>query len=612
MRPLVPRLALGPLSRHNPLQIMLPNTKHNTTNPRKTAPSNPMSKCHSAVLFDTCLGHAKLGTVCGLGLTTSRGQPAGMRIPSVLKRQNVAQAALILGTLSLLSKVLGFFREVLVAKYFGARGETDAFLVALTMPTVVLGIFAAGIAKMVIPVYLEKKCQNPDSARAFVSSIVLAAMIMLSITVITIIVFAPFFVRVLAFGFSGEIFDLAVKLTRFLAISGFFCVISGLFTGLFQAEKQFLFPTFVTLLGNCVVVFSLFYLHSYLGIHSWTAGQLLSTFLVFLSMAVALGWRSRVLHFSFRLRVDWIEVKKFTLLLLPLVASQGVSSLQQLVDKAIASGLEEGSVATLSFAIRIWAIPIGLVGAPVATAVFPRLSELATARASRREFEDKLHKTVSLLSYLTIPVACVLFVLSEPAVRLLFQRGAFDTAATLKTASVLKMYTPGIFAVAISQVLAGAFYSFMQTTVPFVITLASIVLNIILNLVLSRIFGVAGIALATSIAMSANMVLLSLHLRPYAVVFTRTVVKDLVKILVASSPVILICYLSLPLLQNIQASSLSGFVSLGVRLAAICVTSLVVYLFVSRSLQLKPYILILSYIKRSLSQLYAAILGKRV
>ncbi|RFT15626.1 MAG: putative peptidoglycan lipid II flippase MurJ [Candidatus Saccharicenans subterraneus] len=518
-----------------------------------------------------------------------------MKLPAFLKKQTVTQAALIIAIISFISKFFGFFREVLVAKYFGATGQTDAFLVALIIPSLILGLFSGGFATLIIPFYLEKKAQSQEAARRFVNSVFMVWGTIFIILSILIFIFAPFCVRIIAYGFKGETFSLAVSLTRYLIISGLFTVLTGMFTGLLQAEKQFFFPIFVTFIGNIGLVLSLFFLHRYLGIHSWTLGQIFCWGFAFFSMLFILYWRFKFFHSISYNQIDWPEIKKFALLLLPLVISGGLSVLNQIIDKTIASSLDAGSIAALNFATRIWQVPFSLLAVPIATAVFPSFSELALHGTSRKEYETRLNRTLSYVFYLTIPSTVYLFFLSEPIVKLFFERGAFDVKATALTSFVLKMYVLGLFAHSISPILARAFYSFKNTKTPLIISAICISLNIILNILLSRLLGAPGIALATSIVMTIDIILYRHYLRKYVSFFSTSLNLDIIKILLSSVPIGIICYFSLPFLKNIPTASFSGFFSLASRISAVCLLSLLPFLILSRLFDLEPYILLKSY-----------------
>ncbi|NPV82280.1 MAG: murein biosynthesis integral membrane protein MurJ [Candidatus Aminicenantes bacterium] len=517
------------------------------------------------------------------------------KIPGILKKQTITQAALIIAVISFISKFFGFFREVLVAKYFGATGQTDAFLVAMIIPGMILGLFSGGFATLIIPSYLEKKARSQETARRFVNSVFMvwgAIFIFLSVL---IFIFAPFCVRIVAYGFKGETFNLAVTLTRYLIVSGLFTVFTGMFTGLFQAEKQFFLPVFATFLGNIGLVFSLFLLHRHLGIHSWTLGQIFNSGFAFFVMLLILYWRFRFFHSLSYSQIDWNEIKNFALLLVPLVISGGLSALNQIIDKTIASSLDAGSIAALNFSTRIWQIPITLLAIPIATAVFPTFSELALNGTSKKEYESRLDRTLSYMFYLTIPSTVFLFFLSKPLTRLFFERGAFDARATALTSFVLKMYVLGLFAHAISPILARAFYSFKNTKTPLIISAICISLNIILNILLSRLLGAAGIALATSIVMAVNIMLYSRFLRRYLTAFRAELHSDISKIIISSLPIGLVCYFSLPFLGNISAASPPGFISLAIRIFAVGLISTILFFILSRLFRLEPYLFLKSY-----------------
>ncbi|MGQ9695992.1 MAG: murein biosynthesis integral membrane protein MurJ [Thermodesulfobacteriota bacterium] len=520
-----------------------------------------------------------------------------MNIPHFLKRQTVTQAALLIAVISFISKFFGFFREVLVAKYFGATALTDAFLVALIIPGSILGLFAAGFSTLVIPFYLKKKSQNPESARQFVNSALTVWGTLFAGLSLLILLFTPALVRIVAYGFKGERFELAVTLTRFLIIVGLFNVLSGIFTGLFQAEKQFFFPIFTTFLGNVVLVASLFFLHHYLGLHSWTLGQILSSSIAFFPMFLVLYWRYKFFHnLSYR-QLDWQEIQRFGLLLLPLVVSGGLSMLNQIVDKTIASGLDPGSIAALNFGQRVWGVPISLLATPIATAVFPYFSELALNGSARKDYEARLQKTLGISFYIMIPSSFLLFFLSEPVVRLLFERGAFNPQATALTAFIVRMYALGLFGHAVSPILSRVFYSFKNTLTPVLISALCVGLNIILNIILSRILGAGGIALATSVVMATNVLLFGYFLRKYLTAFSRPLIGEILKITFCSIPIGLSCLLARPLFLKAEAATLHGFADLLLKVGLVALPSLALFALLSHLLRLPSYLFFRDYTK---------------
>jgi len=506
-------------------------------------------------------------------------------LPSFIKKQTIAEAAFLIAFINLLSKFIGFAREMLVANYFGVTAQTDAFLVALIVPSALLGLFAAGLGTLIVPFYLEKKAVAIEEARKFVNSTFLVWGSISVLVSILILAFAPVLVKIIAYGFKGERLNLAVTLTRYLVLAGLSTVLVGFFTGIFQAEKQFFLPAFVSLISNGLIVVSLYFLHSQLGIHSWTVGQLLFAVVQFLILFSFLYFRRNLFHTLSYQQIDWKEISRFAALLFPLIFSGGLSILNQIVDKTIASVLDTGSIAALNFATRVWQIPITLLAVPIATAIFPTFSELAIEGQTKEEYESKLNRTVGITFCLIIPSTVLIFILAAPLVQLFFERGAFDAGATTLTASAVRMYILALFAHAASPILARSFYSFKNTRTPLIISAMTVTLNIILNIILSKILGAPGIALATSISMIFNFIFFNLFLKKYLNPFSSRLAKETLKIILSSIPAGIICYFSLPFFEGSSAATFSSFFQLTVRIGAVGLIS--VSLFVISALILK-------------------------
>src|SRR5450830_1813007 len=157
----------------------------------------------------------------------------------LLHKQSVAQAAVLIAVVTFLSKFVGFAREVVIARQFGATGQTDAFLVGMMVPNLVLGlIFAGGLGTLIVPWYLGHKSKDPERARLLVDQVTLVWGIVFVLVCVGVWVFAPQLVRIFASGFAGARYDLAVQVTRLLVPMGFILIMTGLFTGLLQAESR--------------------------------------------------------------------------------------------------------------------------------------------------------------------------------------------------------------------------------------------------------------------------------------------------------------------------------------------------------------------------------------
>jgi putative peptidoglycan lipid II flippase len=149
----------------------------------------------------------------------------------LLHKQSVAQAAVLIATVSFLSKFVGFAREMVIARQFGATGQTDAFLVGMMVPSLVLGLFAGGLGTLIVPWYLGHKKEDPDRARLLVDQVALVWTILFAVLCLAVWAFAPQLVRILARGFEGARYDLAVQVTRLLVPMGFMLVLHGTSAG---------------------------------------------------------------------------------------------------------------------------------------------------------------------------------------------------------------------------------------------------------------------------------------------------------------------------------------------------------------------------------------------
>jgi putative peptidoglycan lipid II flippase len=515
----------------------------------------------------------------GMSDSTQQTKPSlRLSLTRLLHKQSVAQAAVLIAVVTLLSKFVGFAREVVIAQQFGVTGQTDAFLVGMMVPSLVLGLFAGGLSTLIVPWYLGHKQEDPERARVLVDQVTLVWSVVFALACVGIWIFAPQLVHLFAHGFEGARYALAVQVTRLLVPMGFMLILTGLFTGLLQAEGSFLIALIWSFLGNAAVVASLLLFSSRLGIHAWTVGQTLLAVISFVPLVVLLASKRYGFFRRFDVRhMDWPTILQFAALLLPLVIAGGVGSLNVMVDRWVASSLPEGAIAALNFSNRIWTIPITLLAAPIATATFPTFSAMAVDGSALHAMDDKVRRTVAFLAYIVIPSSVGIVILAAPITRLLFQRGAFDATATVITASCVQMYAIGLVFQAVQPILAKVFYAFKNTVTPLLIGLGIVGANMAGNIILSRYLGAAGIALATTITVTLGTVIYALLLRRYFRTEDRTITPyplwgEALKILLATLPVGLIAWLGLAWLKGVTA-----FIPLLARTMVVCAVAALAY-----------------------------------
>lgn len=468
----------------------------------------------------------------------------------MIKRQTVFQAAFLVTALNLFSQLVGYAREIIVARDFGASALTDSFLVGMMIPTMVLGLLAGGIGTLIIPVYLEKKKKNADNAILFVNQIFWIWTFLFILLTIFICFCAPFLVRLFAFGFQAKSFTLAIQVTRYLLPYAIFFILISFFSGLYQAEQHFLLPAVMILLQNLIVVGSILLFGRRFGIQSWTIGLIISSFTA--CLILFLGLRTRKGFFSFFTfqSINWSEIAYFAALLVPLIISTDMAMLNNLIDRTVASTLPAGSISVLNFAGKIWFIPITMIAVPLSIAIFPHFSHLAVQTTAKSLLSQNRTKIIHLNWYIIIPASIFLIVNANPIVRIVFERGVFDTKAVAMTAFTVQMYSIGLFAHAANPIQIRVFYAFQNTWTPLLIALGAAFVNLFGDIWLAKKMGVGGIALSSTIVVIINYLLYERVLSRKYFREIKTSLREPIRILLIAIFLGLINWFALPWIKE--------------------------------------------------------------
>lgn len=428
----------------------------------------------------------------------------------------VTRAAGVVGIYTFLSRVLGLLRDMLIASFFGSGMSADAFFVAFRIPNLLRRLFAEGSFSVAfIPVfteYLQKKSRED----AFLLARVVLTSLILILTVVTIlgIVLAPLIVRIIAPGFGGmgEKYALTVLLTRIMFPYIFLVSVLALFTGILNSLKHFAAPAMAPIFLNLSMIAALLLLAPYM--RTPTVG---------LAIGVIVGGiLQMLLQVPFLLKKGtsfaprWLPshpaLRKIGILMLPTIFGSAIYQINQLVGTLLASLLREGSVSYLYYADRLVQFPLGVFAIAISTAVLPSLSR----EAADRDFpglRGTLSHAIRLTMFITIPAMVGLIVLREPIIRLLFERGAFDSFTTIMTAQALLFYSLGLWAFAGLRVFVSAFYSLQDTITPVKVAVVAMIANIVFSLLLMGPLKHGGLALALSLASTMQLLILIFLLR---------------------------------------------------------------------------------------------------
>ena len=438
--------------------------------------------------------------------------PVGRVRELALNRVQAIKAASAMTIISLLSKGFGFIREMALAREFGATFETDAYLIAIMIPQILFASLGAAIATTFIPLYTEARLDKQYAVGSFVSTF-FKIMVGVSAAIVTLaMVFTPQLISVISPGFTGEVRELSILLTRIMIPVIIFLAAGGVLKGILHSHNEFLIPVSVGVYQNIIIIAFIVLSGSVYGIELVTVGSLIGFSMNFFVLLPKV--KKLQIPLLSKLEPFHPLVKRGFYLMLPILFGNMVLQLNKLVDRMLASNLEEGSISALNYAAKVYTLPHGIFVMAVATVLYPSFSQYAT-KGNIEKLKETMVSGLSSIVFLILPMMAGAIILRDPIITFLFERGEFDPRATERTAFALFFYSLGMLSISLREIINRVFYSYQDTKTPIRIATASVVLNIILNLILVHPLGHGGLALGTSLAMTFGLVLLFIYVRKF-------------------------------------------------------------------------------------------------
>jgi putative peptidoglycan lipid II flippase len=382
-----------------------------------------------------------------------------------------AAALIALGNVS--SRILGLVREIVIASLFGATGLVSAFRVAQIIPTMLYDLLVGGmVSSAFVPVFSEQAEKNRAELWHVASLLLSLAVLVLTLVILVIELFAPQVAFLMASGFDEALLAETARLIRITTPAVLFLSLSGILTGLLHALKRFALPAFTASVFNAtIVITALVGVQVFnLGIEVLAAGLLLGAF--FQVVLQLPGLRDARLRLVLDTRNP--VVRRILKLALPVVLGLVISQVAIIIDRNLASRTGEQSIAWMQFATTIIQFPLGLIAAAISLAILPTLSRQASLDTDLKGFIDTLARGLRMVLVLIIPATVALFILAEPVVALLLQRGEFTTYDTQQTVLALRFYLPGLIFAAIDQPLVFAYYARQNTLTPALVGLLGV------------------------------------------------------------------------------------------------------------------------------------------
>lgn len=419
------------------------------------------------------------------------------------------------GFWTLASRILGFVRDILIARFLGTTGVVEAFVVAFRFPNFFRRLVAEGaFTAAFVPMFSKKlETEGRTAALRFADQTMAILVAVLLIFTVLAEIFMPWLMVVIAPGFVDrpEIFDAAVLFTR-ITLPYLLCMaLVALFSGILNSAYKFAAAAAAPILLNVILIGGLLFARPYFE----TPAHVLSWGVA----AAGVGqfvWLAYTCHragLSLRLTVPRLseDTKRLLRIMVPGAIGAGVMQINLLIGQMIATLLPDGALPMLYFADRVYQLPLGLIGIAIGTALLPELSRRIASDGDAAM--SVFNRAIELAMFLTFPAAVALIVVPEPIITTLFQRGRFDAEAAQGTALALAAFATGLPAYVLNRVLTPGYFARHDTRTPLLYATAGVVANIALSLILMWPLGHVGIALATSIASWINVALLWWGLR---------------------------------------------------------------------------------------------------
>ncbi len=432
------------------------------------------------------------------------------------RERSITGAASVVGSATVLSRILGYARDAAIAYVFGAGMFADAFFVAFRISNLFRRLVGEGaLTSIFIPVFTEEmNRRTKEGTRQFASSVFTLFFIILVALAVLGMIFSDEIVRFMSPGFADdpEKFAATVNLTRWMFPYMVFIGMMAIAMGVLNAYRHFSVPALAPVFFNIAIIISIFAVAPLLDapIYALAIGVLAGGVVQFFMQVPML--RKHGMSPAPRLFFNDPAIKKIFILMAPAVFGIGVYQLNIFVTLWFASQLAEGSVSYLYYAGRLTELPLGVFGVAVTTAVLPSLSE-HVAKKDWAGFKESLSFAVRIVDFVIIPATVGLLVLSLPITDLLFMRGEFTAADSSNTAAALYFYAVGLVPVSISRILVSVFYSLKDTVTPVWVAFISFAANVVFCVTLVGPLGHGGLALATSLSSAINMAVLFVILR---------------------------------------------------------------------------------------------------
>lgn len=496
-------------------------------------------------------------------------------------KKNLTRSATCIAILLILSKLLGFLREILLADRFGTSYIADAYAVSTTLPAVLFTLVSKGFSESYIPIHARLIPEK--QGRLFSNTVTLMTLFSTFVAVVAALL-APQITGILAPGYEGIVAQLTAQYCRIMVFQLPILVCFALLSARLQAQEDFIPGSFCDfIIVNVILILSIYL--------ATPEHPMMLAYGYIISMGVALAALWLYARCKHGLRVRPVvdpkdsDFRSLCALAIPLGLSLLVDQLNGMVDRMFASGLGEGVTSALSYANRVQSILLTLTTTIFIQVCYPRMNRHFAA-GQREEGSGYVQKAILIACYTSIPLVVMFVLYASPVVSVIFQRGAFSDDSTAITAACLSLYALGIPFFAFRTILTNTLAANTKQKLILRNTVITVAANILFNVLMVRYWGYRGLALATSLSgvLAAGLMFFDVR-RLKLPVFTRHQALDVAKYIVGTG---LAAAVSVPVNRCLQDS-------VGTNWAAMAAIAAAALVYIVVTVLLKPELLVWLY-----------------
>lgn len=411
-----------------------------------------------------------------------------------VKDKYIFKSVIGLTVFSLIGKILGFIRQVYIGYKFGPGELTDAFLVTNIIPTMILTDLSVAIQTNYIPI-ASNLGEDKDKKNVFTSNLINICLIIMLVGILIINLSPNFFIKIFATGLNDAAVNYAILMLRITSFSVIPIVLTHIFNAYMQIEGKFFSTASAPVIINIIIIMFIY-------ISSLEKYYYLSLGIVFanLSVLLFLFFEAKKNGFCFSVNPFYLDsnIKKMVILTLPLIGENLASNLNIIVDRNVASMLSSGTLTSITYSNSIINIIFATLVIPISTVLFPRISKMANI--DNVQLEKDFVYFNNILMFVLAPVIIFIGFYSKTIVEILFLRGSFTIESIRIIHETLTFYIIGVIGMGMKYFLVKFFYALKDTKTPTIISIISLAINIILNLILVNEFKHVGVAIATSLS----------------------------------------------------------------------------------------------------------------